>query len=295
MQDFGGGGGRSRERPISVHAARRRSAGAAHLVAEAAPRPAARARGHRCRHRPAARRARGRPDRRSRHAPPAWALPSSDRQCARRRIRAGAGLHDLQPVQPAAVSRRDGGRAGILAEPGGAEGTLCQHLGRGGQRHQATQAVAGTTSIAPTAAAAAAASPRRDAGTAIWRRTRSPTPAAATPRPARRSACRRRPWCRFRPSAITPPARPVSVNHTGTSVSTSISFNLPEGVSLGARAGGHRPHDEGDPDAGHIRGAPTAPPSCFSRALGNFGCCCSRRCSPSTWCSACFTRATASR
>ena len=55
-----------------------------------------------------------------------------DRQHAVRCLRSAAGLDHLCGAQP--VPRDHGGRAGVSAEPADAEGCLCQHLGRTGQR-----------------------------------------------------------------------------------------------------------------------------------------------------------------
>ena len=80
-------------------------------------RDAGHAGGHRCRHRSAAGRTGGRPDRRSRQRVAAGAHGNSDRQRAGRRVRPGAGVEHLQSVQPAAISRRHGSGARVLAEP----------------------------------------------------------------------------------------------------------------------------------------------------------------------------------
>ena len=65
-------------------------------------------------------------------APPPLALgitAAGDRQHAVRRLRAAAGLDDVHAAQP--ISRGDGGRPAILAEPRGAE----VHLRQPAQRH----------------------------------------------------------------------------------------------------------------------------------------------------------------
>ena len=63
--------------------------------------------------------------------------------------------------------------------------------------------------------------------------TRWQPAAAAIPRRARRSAWPRKPMVPFAAfSHFLTSTTPVSVNHTGTSASTAIAFNLPEGESL---------------------------------------------------------------
>ena len=120
---------------VPVHPAGRRSDRTAHLVARTAQRTAGRAGSDRCGHRPAARRPGDRPDRRSRRGLAPRADRDPDRQRARRCLCAVPGVDDLQPVQSAAVPRRHGSRAAVLAEPGQPQPTVRQHLGRVGQRH----------------------------------------------------------------------------------------------------------------------------------------------------------------
>ena len=99
---------------------------------------------------------------------------------------------------------------------------------------QATQAVAGTTQIG--AALHGIQLPRPSPRT--WREIspRIPwrTAAAATPPPGSAVSVAQEtvvPYAAF--SHFLTGTTPVSVNHTGTSVSTSVAFNLAEGVSLG--------------------------------------------------------------
>ena len=86
----------------------------------------------------------------------------ADRQHALRRLRPAPGLDDLQRAQP--VPRGHGGGAALLAEPGDAEGHLCQHRRAApSSGTQSTNAVVGTVTARPAAAssqtAAAARSP----------------------------------------------------------------------------------------------------------------------------------------
>ena len=103
------------------------------MGAEAAGRAAARSGAARRQLRPAAEGAGNRSDDRPRHRQPAGRHRQPDRQHAVRRLRPAPGLDDLQRAEP--VSRRHGGGAALLAEPGDAEGHLCQHVGRHCQRH----------------------------------------------------------------------------------------------------------------------------------------------------------------
>ena len=92
----------------------------ADLVAKAAPRDAGHAGNHRRRHRHAAGRTGGRPDRGSRQRIAPGAHRNSDRQRAGRCVRPGAGIEHLQSLQSAAIPRGHGSGAGVLAEPRGA-------------------------------------------------------------------------------------------------------------------------------------------------------------------------------
>ncbi len=93
-----------------------------------------------------------------------------------------------------------------LAEPGNAKRHLHQHQRRPGQRHKIDQCARRHDSTAPAIEqtarhyrrARSPATPR-----ATRRTTRSPIPAAARPRPARRLAPLPKPWCRYRPSLIS--------------------------------------------------------------------------------------------
>ena len=249
-------------------------------------------------HRPAAGRTRDRPDRRSRrglasrpHREPRsttrWAMPSRRRRCRPSTIRT---------VRSSTTSswkwRRSSGR---------------------------TRTASSSCTSAPRAARSAARRRRRRwparrgqasgrherAESALSRRTRraiSPptrwrTPVAAIPRPVPRSAAAARPSCRSPPSATSLPARRRSrVNHTGTSVSTSIAFNLPEGESLSTALAAIDRTMKRDPRADQhprrlLRHGATVPAERQQRAAAA-----ARGASwPSTSCWACSTRATAIR
>ncbi len=98
---------------------------------------------------------------------------------------------------------------------------------------QATQAVAGTINIGsssrsnPTSAAIAADTARNLAANSLANAGRGNTSTGSAVSVAAETVV---PLSAF--SHFTTGTTPVSVNHTGTSVSTSISFNLPEGESL---------------------------------------------------------------
>jgi len=98
---------------------------------------------------------------------------------------------------------------------------------------QATQAVAGTTIISsasasnPTSAAIAADAARNLAANSLANAGRGNTSTGSAVSTAAETVV---PFSAF--SHFTTGTTPVSVNHTGTSVSTSIAFNLPEGESL---------------------------------------------------------------
>ena len=105
---------------------------------------------------------------------------------------------------------------------------------------QATQAVAGTTSISATtnaaarsatttnAAAVASDAARNLAANSLANAGRGNTSTGSAVSVAKETVV---PFAAF--SHFAEGTTPTSVNHTGTSVSTSISFNLPEGESLG--------------------------------------------------------------
>ena len=98
---------------------------------------------------------------------------------------------------------------------------------------QATQAVAGTTvlqsatSTSPSAAAVAADVARNLAANSLANAGRGNTSTGSAVSVAAETVV---PFSAF--SHFSTGTTPVSVNHTGTSVSTSIAFNLPEGESL---------------------------------------------------------------
>ncbi|MDE2219469.1 MAG: efflux RND transporter permease subunit [Gammaproteobacteria bacterium] len=101
---------------------------------------------------------------------------------------------------------------------------------------QATQAVAGTTRLKPSASSEARASTaaiaqdaaRNAASNALANAGRGNTSTGSAVSVAREAVV---PFSAF--SHFATGTTPVSVNHTGTSASTSIAFNLPEGESLG--------------------------------------------------------------
>ncbi len=98
---------------------------------------------------------------------------------------------------------------------------------------QATQAVAGTTVLksapgsAPSSTAVAADTARNLAANSLANAGRGNTSTGSAVSVARETVV---PFSAF--SHFTTGTTPVSVNHTGTSVSTAIAFNLPDGVSL---------------------------------------------------------------
>jgi multidrug efflux pump len=98
---------------------------------------------------------------------------------------------------------------------------------------QATQAVAGTTvlksatSTSPSSAAIAADLARNLAANSLANAGRGNTSTGSAVSVAAETVV---PFAAF--SHFSTGTTPVSVNHTGTSVSTSIAFNLPEGESL---------------------------------------------------------------
>jgi len=96
---------------------------------------------------------------------------------------------------------------------------------------QATQAVAGTTVLksarGTTAGAVAQDSARNAAANSLANAGRKNTSTGAAVSVAKETVV---PFSAF--SHFSTGTTPVSVNHTGTSASTSIAYNLPEGVSL---------------------------------------------------------------
>jgi multidrug efflux pump len=98
---------------------------------------------------------------------------------------------------------------------------------------QATQAVAGTTVLKPAGVAAAAASTvaedsaRNAAANSLANAGRSNTSTGAAVSVSREDVV---PFSAF--SHFSTGVTPLTVNHTGTSASTSIAFNLPEGEAL---------------------------------------------------------------
>jgi multidrug efflux pump len=98
---------------------------------------------------------------------------------------------------------------------------------------QATQAVAGTTMLqsaaasSPTAAAIAADTARNLAANSLANAGRGNTSTGSAVSTSQETVV---PFSAF--SHFATGTTPVSVNHTGTSVSTAIAFNLPDGESL---------------------------------------------------------------
>jgi multidrug efflux pump len=102
---------------------------------------------------------------------------------------------------------------------------------------QATQAVAGTTQAGPAASGSSAATSaaavaqdvaRNQAANSLANAGRGNTSTGSAVSIAAESVV---PFAAF--SHFATSTTPVSVNHTGTSMSTSIAFNLPEGEALG--------------------------------------------------------------
>jgi multidrug efflux pump len=134
---------------------------------------------------------------------------------------------------------------------------------------QATQAVAGTTALTAAAASSAASTAAADlarnlAANSLANAGRGNT---STGSAISLNAETLVPLSAF--SHYASNTTPVTVNHTGTSVSTSISFNLPEGVSLGQAlaAIGRTMNEIHMPDS--VRGAAYGTAQQFQRAMGN--------------------------
>ena len=159
-----------------------------HLGAEAgggaAPGPVGH---HRRQLRPAAEGPAGQPHHRPRRRGAARRVDPRHLGDALRRLRPAPGLDHLQRAQP--VSRGDGGRARVLEQPRAAEGHLRQHLGRRDQRRPGDR---GHRLAATTTRRRRRARSTRRRRCATSAPTRSPSAAAARPRPARPSARRRR-------------------------------------------------------------------------------------------------------
>ena len=138
---------------------------------------------------------------------------------------------------------------------------------------QATQAVAGTTTLSATSTSAASASSstavaedlaRNLAANSLANSGRGNTSTGSAISLAAETIV---PFSAF--SHFGRSTTPVSVNHTGTSVSTSIAFNLPEGVALSqALAAIDAKMNEIHMPIG-IRGAAYGTAKEFQRAIGN--------------------------
>jgi multidrug efflux pump subunit AcrB len=94
-----------------------------------------------------------------------------------------------------------------------------------------------------------------------------------------------------------PSTTPVTVNHTGTSVSTSIAFNLPEGEALKQALDAIERTMNRDPHADERARRRLRHRQAVSAGHGQHlpAMMLRRRCSRSTSCSACSMKATASR
>ena len=115
---------------------------------------------------------------------------------------------------------------------------------------QSTQAVAGTVVLASAGSAASSSATiaedvaRNLASNSLANAGRGNTSTGAAVSVASETVV---PFSAF--SHFSTGTTPVSVNHTGTSVSTSIAFNLPEKRDPGCRAGRDRADDERNPYA----------------------------------------------
>ena len=114
-----------RKRAVSVHLAERRSGSAQPVGAADAGQDAVDSADYRRQQRSEQQRPRCRARDRSENRFAARDHAATDRRYLVRRVRAAAGIHDVYPVE--SVSRRDGGRAAILAEPRHPARHLCAH------------------------------------------------------------------------------------------------------------------------------------------------------------------------
>ena len=177
-----------------------------------------------------------RPGGRRRHRPPdhAKARPHAerDRQHALRRLRPAAGVDDLQRAQP--VSRRDGGRAALLAASRDDARRLCLDLGRQSVGHAIDQHQLGELLDARPPQRPA----RRPRRSPPIRRAISPPirwPRAATPPlpPARRSRPSKETMVPLSAVAVFHTGHtPLGVNHQGQFAAATISFNLAPGKAI---------------------------------------------------------------
>ena len=173
---------------------------------------------------------------------------SADRQHALRRVRPASGLDHLQSRQP--VSRRDGGRAAILAEPGDAEERLRQHLRRPVSGTQATNAVAGTVVASAGNRLATSSRQSHDAARNLATNAIATTGHGGTSTGAAVSTAPETmvPLSAF--AHFEPGTTPLAVNHQGQFVAATISFNLPPSVSLSDGVASDRGDDDADRRAG---------------------------------------------
>ena len=218
------------QRGLSIYAALRRHDGALRMGAEAD----GGADGQRHRQgrqfRPAARRPADRPHDRPRHRDAARPDPERDRQHALRRLRPAAGVGHLQRAQP--VSRRDGGRAALLAgsaharadlrfdrpapirpassRPGSPPAITCPRPGR---RSTAATIAADSARNLATNALAASGHSAASTGAAVSTSVETMVPLSA--------------FAKYAPGHT-----PLNVNHQGQFAASTISFNLAPGRAL---------------------------------------------------------------
>jgi multidrug efflux pump len=153
-----------------------------------------------------------------------------DRQHALRRVRPAPGLDHLQRAQP--VSRDHGGGAALLAEPGDAEGRLCQHLGRLGQRHAGHQCGGRHTWSRRAGRVGQFGRQRQRRARNLATNSIGATGKGAASTGAAVSTNQETMIPLSRSRSFGQGATPLAVNHQGLLVANTISFNLPPGVSL---------------------------------------------------------------
>ena len=154
----------------------------------------------------------------------------ADRQHALRRVRPAPGIDDLQ--RAVAVSRRDGGRAEVLAGPGDAQADLRQHVGRNARaaRHRRIRPPRRTRPPRPPSAAGAATdtatqlsldSVRNSATNSIAASGKSGSSSGAAVSTSKETMIPLSAIAKFGPGNT-----PLSVNHQSQFVASTISFNL---------------------------------------------------------------------
>ena len=162
---------------------------------------------------------------------PGSASAQRDRQHALRRLRPAAGVDDLQRAQP--ISRRDGGRAALLA------GSR-RPCATSGSRPRAPILRRAADQRPPALFSASARERRRRRRSppirrAIWRSIRSPPAAIPALRPALRCRPRARRWCRWRRSPVSRPARRRSPSITRARSSPRRSRSISRPATRSAR------------------------------------------------------------